>query len=77
MYSKIAIPLLIFLPMTTHLLYFSYLINYRFFYNKRVLVYSMSVDILKGERKMKPLSESTYLVLLALYQEPLHGYGII
>lgn len=26
---------------------------------------------------MNPLSESTYLVLLALYHEPLHGYGII
>jgi DNA-binding PadR family transcriptional regulator len=26
---------------------------------------------------MNPLSESTYLVLLALYQGPLHGYGII
>jgi DNA-binding PadR family transcriptional regulator len=26
---------------------------------------------------MNPLSESTYLVLLALYPEPLHGYGII
>ncbi|MDX8045303.1 PadR family transcriptional regulator [Gracilibacillus sp. S3-1-1] len=26
---------------------------------------------------MNPLSESTYLVLLALYQQPLHGYGII
>lgn len=26
---------------------------------------------------MNPLSESTYLVLLALYREPLHGYGII
>ncbi len=36
-----------------------------------------SVDIFKEERIMKPLSESTYLVLLALYQEPLHGYGII
>ncbi|NRD78477.1 PadR family transcriptional regulator [Bacillus sp. BRMEA1] len=26
---------------------------------------------------MNPLSESTYLILLALYHEPLHGYGII
>lgn len=26
---------------------------------------------------MKPLSESTYLVMLALYHEHLHGYGII
>lgn len=26
---------------------------------------------------MNPLSESMYLVLLALYHEPLHGYGII
>lgn len=26
---------------------------------------------------MNPLSETTYLVLLALYDEPLHGYGII
>ncbi|WP_033543241.1 PadR family transcriptional regulator [Planococcus sp. CAU13] len=26
---------------------------------------------------MQPLSESTYLVLLALAQEPSHGYGII
>lgn len=26
---------------------------------------------------MNPLSESTYLVLLALYHEPIHGYGII
>ena len=26
---------------------------------------------------MQPLSESTYLVLLALTKEPLHGYGII
>lgn len=26
---------------------------------------------------MQPLSESTYLVLLALTEEPLHGYGII
>ncbi|WP_223068698.1 PadR family transcriptional regulator [Paenibacillus caui] len=26
---------------------------------------------------MNPMSESTYLVLLALYHEPLHGYGII
>lgn len=26
---------------------------------------------------MQPLSESTYLVLLALAREPLHGYGII
>jgi len=26
---------------------------------------------------MQPLSESTYLVLLALAKEPLHGYGII
>lgn len=26
---------------------------------------------------MNTLSESTYLVLLALYHEPLHGYGII
>lgn len=26
---------------------------------------------------MQPLSESTYLVLLALSNEPLHGYGII
>lgn len=26
---------------------------------------------------MTPLSESTYLVLLALHDEPLHGYGII
>lgn len=26
---------------------------------------------------VNPLSESTYLILLALYQGPLHGYGII
>lgn len=26
---------------------------------------------------MNPLSESTYLVLLALYDKSLHGYGII
>lgn len=26
---------------------------------------------------MKPLSESTYLVLLSLYHKTLHGYGII
>ncbi|MCM3031774.1 PadR family transcriptional regulator [Niallia sp. MER 6] len=26
---------------------------------------------------MKPLTESTYLVMLALYNDPLHGYGII
>lgn len=26
---------------------------------------------------MNPLSESTYLVLLALYRETLHGYGMI
>lgn len=26
---------------------------------------------------INPLSESTYLILLALYQGPLHGYGII
>lgn len=26
---------------------------------------------------INPLSESTYLVLLALYHNPLHGYGII
>ncbi|KAB7672099.1 PadR family transcriptional regulator [Bacillus sp. B1-b2] len=26
---------------------------------------------------VNPLSESTYLILLALYREPLHGYGII
>lgn len=26
---------------------------------------------------MNPLSETTYLVLLALYHGPLHGYGII
>ncbi len=26
---------------------------------------------------MKALTESTYLVLLALYNQPLHGYGII
>ena len=26
---------------------------------------------------MKPLSKSTYLVLLSLYHKTLHGYGII
>lgn len=26
---------------------------------------------------INPLSESTYLILLALYENPLHGYGII
>lgn len=27
--------------------------------------------------KSNPLTESTFYILLALYEEPLHGYGII
>lgn len=44
-------------------------------------MYIMSHDILtldtKGGILINPLSEATYLILLALYKEPLHGYGVI
>ena len=35
------------------------------------------ISIYREVSPINPLSESTYLILLALYQEPLHGYGII